>query len=102
MFIFDSTTNRIKQRDVTYTPGLYKIFDEIVVNAADNKQRDSNMDRLEINIDASSNTISVLNNGKGIPVVHHGEHDCYVPTLIFGHLLTGSNFDDEEKVDGKN
>ena len=97
MFIFDSTTSRIKQRDVTYTPGLYKIFDEIVVNAADNKQRDPNMDRLEIDIDATANTISVLNNGKGIPVVLHSEHDCYVPTLIFGHLLTGSNFDDDEK-----
>ena len=27
----------------------------------------------------------------------HKEHKCYVPTLIFGHLLTGSNFDDDEK-----
>ncbi len=97
MFVYDSSANRIKMRDVAYTPGLYKIFDEIVVNAADNKQRDPNMDRLEITIDASSNTISVLNNGKGIPVVMHREHGCYVPTLIFGHLLTGSNFDDDEK-----
>ena len=98
MFIFDSASNRIKQRDVTYTPGLYKIFDEIVVNAADNKQRDPNgMDRLEVTVDSNTNTISVLNNGKGIPIVLHGEHKCYVPTLIFGHLLTGSNFDDDEK-----
>ncbi|KAL3807608.1 hypothetical protein ACHAXA_002546 [Cyclostephanos tholiformis] len=97
MFVYDSSTNRIKQRDVTYTPGLFKIYDEIVVNAADNKQRDPNMDRLEVNVDASTNTISVLNNGKGIPVVMHGEHNCYVPTLIFGHLLTGSNFDDDER-----
>ena len=27
----------------------------------------------------------------------HSEHGCYVPELIFGHLLTGSNFDDDEK-----
>ena len=97
MFVYDSAMNRIRQRDVTYTPGLYKIFDEIVVNAADNKQRDPNMDRLEVTVDANANTISVLNNGKGIPVVMHREHNCYVPTLIFGHLLTGSNFDDDEK-----
>ena len=97
MFVYDASDNRIRQRDVTYTPGLYKIFDEIVVNAADNKQRDLNMDRLEVTVDASANTISVLNNGRGIPVVMHREHDCYVPTLIFGHLLTGSNFDDDEK-----
>lgn len=41
------------------------------------------------------------NNGKGIPVVIHKEENMYVPTLIFGHLLTSSNYDDEEeKVTG--
>lgn len=68
-----------------------------MVNAADNKQRDPNMDKLDIIIDAKANVISVQNNGNGIPVVMHKEHNCYVPTLIFGHLLTGSNFDDDEK-----
>ena len=97
MFVFNSETSRIQLKDVTFTPGLFKIFDEIVVNAADNKQRDPNMDKMEVTVDAASNTISVLNNGKGIPVVMHKEHNCYVPTLIFGHLLTGSNFDDDEK-----
>jgi len=97
MFVFNEETQRIHSRDVTYTPGLYKIFDEIIVNAADNKQRDSSMDRMEVTVDSETNTISVLNNGKGIPVVMHKEHNCYVPTLIFGHLLTGSNFDDDEK-----
>lgn len=67
------------------------------MNAADNKQRDPTMDKLEINVNAEANKISVKNNGKGIPVVHHKEHNCYVPTLIFGHLLTGSNFDDNEQ-----
>ena len=90
MFVLDCATERIAQREITYTPGLYKIFDEIVVNAADNKQRDPKMDRMEVNIDAEAGTISVLNNGKGIPVVVHKEHGCYVPTLIFGHLLTVS------------
>lgn len=41
------------------------------------------------------------NNGKGIPVVIHKEENMYVPTMIFGHLLTSSNYDDEEeKVTG--
>ena len=90
MFVLDASgkSAKIIQKEITYTPGLYKIFDEILVNAADNKQRDPSMDRMEICIDAESNRISVLNNGKGIPVVMHKEHGCYVPTLIFGHLLT--------------
>jgi len=37
----------------------------------------------------------VFNNGKGIPVAIHQEHKIYVPELIFGHLLTGSNYNDE-------
>lgn len=101
MFILDEESGRIKEKNITYTPGLYKIYDEILVNAADNKQRDPSMNSLEIMIDPEENLISVKNNGKGIPVVMHKEHDCYVPTLIFGHLLTGSNFDDnEEKTTG--
>ena len=55
------------------------------------------MDKLDIKINAEENTISVKNNGKGIPIEMHKEHNCYVPTMIFGHLLTGSNFDDDEK-----
>lgn len=78
-------------------PGLYKIFDEIIVNACDNKQRDKSMDTLKVNIDVEKGEISVWNNGKGIPIALHKEHKVYVPELIFGHLLTGSNFDDKKK-----
>nr|NVI79310.1 topoisomerase 2 [Cucujiformia] len=71
------------------------------VNAADNKQRDPKMDCIKIDINAESNTISVYNNGKGIPVVTHKEEKMFVPTMIFGHLLTSSNYNDEEaKVTG--
>lgn len=55
------------------------------------------MDLLEVVIDAEKNLISVKNNGKGIPIVMHSKEKMYVPTMIFGHLLTGSNFDDDEK-----
>jgi DNA topoisomerase-2 len=44
-----------------------------------------------------SNTISIWNNGDGVPVEMHKEEGVYVPELIFGHLLTSSNYDDEEK-----
>lgn len=45
--------------------------------------------------------IRIWNDGKGIPVVHHKVENTYVPTLIFGHLLTSSNYDDtERKVTG--
>lgn len=51
---------------------------------------------------SESNIISIWNNGKGIPVVEHKVEKVYVPALIFGQLLTSSNYDDDEKkVTGK-
>ena len=51
MWIYDVDEEKILQREVSFVPGLYKIFDEILVNAADNKQRDKNMDTIKIEID---------------------------------------------------
>jgi DNA topoisomerase-2 len=53
------------------------------------------MSVIKVNIDKENNEIVIFNNGKGIPVVE-------LPTMIFGHLLTSSNYnDDEMKVTGK-
>lgn len=51
MWLYDSELEAMVQKDITYVPGLYKIFDEILVNAADNKQRDAKMDCIKIDID---------------------------------------------------
>ncbi|XP_010770504.1 DNA topoisomerase 2-alpha [Notothenia coriiceps] len=96
LWVYDEVLG-LNSRDVTFVPGLYKIFDEILVNAADNKQRDKSMNCIKINIDVENNTISVWNNGKGIPVVQHKVEKVFVPALIFGQLLTSSNYDDDEK-----
>ena len=97
-------TRRIVERPVTFVPGLYKIVDEILVNAADNKRRDPTMSSLKVDINRETGEIAVRNDGKGIPVEKHVEHGIYIPELIFGHLLTGENFDDEEErvVGGRN
>lgn len=69
----------------------------MLVNAADNYQRDRKMNVLKVQLHAEEGWVSVQNNGKGIPVEIHKEEKIYVPELIFGHLLTGSNYNDEEK-----
>ncbi|OQR97211.1 DNA topoisomerase II [Thraustotheca clavata] len=97
MWVFDEEEKKMVNKKITFCPGLYKIFDEIIVNACDNKQRDKSMDTLKVTFDQETGAISVWNNGRGIPVVEHKEHKVYVPELIFGHLLTGSNFDDNKK-----
>lgn len=95
LWVFEN--DRMVHRPVSYVPGLYKIFDEIIVNAADNKVRDPGMDVIKVDLDIENNSISVYNGGRGIPIEMHSEEKVYVPELIFGHLLTSSNYDDEEK-----
>ncbi len=80
------------QKKIKYVPGLYKIFDEILVNAADNYQRDKKMTKIDVRIDKDE--VTILNDGKSIPVQIHKIHKIYVPELIFGHLLTSSNYED--------
>jgi len=45
-WVFDEGVGMVN-RKVEFVPGLYKIFDEILVNAADNKQRDDSMDTIK-------------------------------------------------------
>lgn len=97
LWVYDDATDGLVYRPVTYVPGLYKIFDEILVNAADNKQRDPSMNTVKVDIDVERNSISIYNNGDGVPVEMHQVEGVYVPELIFGHLLTSSNYDDTVK-----
>ncbi|KAH8920847.1 type II DNA topoisomerase [Atractiella rhizophila] len=99
MWVFDDESKKMVYRNITFVPGLFKIVDEILVNAADNKQRDPTMDTIKVEI--SEEEISVYNNGRGIPIKIHEKEKIYIPELIFGHLLTSSNYnDDEKKVTG--
>jgi DNA topoisomerase-2 len=50
MWVYDEEQDVMVWKDISFVPGLYKIFDEILVNAADNKQRDPKMDSIKIEI----------------------------------------------------
>lgn len=55
------------------------------------------MDTIKVDIDPGSSKISVYNNGQGIPIEIHANEKVYIPELIFGHLLTSSNYNDDER-----
>lgn len=93
-------TIKMKKKMVEYSPGFMKIFDEILTNATDHSFRDSTVNIIKVDYNKLSGEISVWNNGKGIPVVLHKEHNIYVPELIFGHLLSGSNYNDNDTRTG--
>jgi len=71
MWVFNSETQNMELRKVSFVPGLYKIFDEVMVNAADNKQNDKTMKNIKVVIDREKGEISVENDGRGIPVEIH-------------------------------
>jgi len=110
-WVYNEEDSKIVYKNIKYIPGLYKIFDEVLVNAIDQHVRTENDNKIinkvttiKVNFDIDKNIISVYNNGEGIPIVEHKEHCVYVPELIFGHLLTSSNYDKNEKkiTGGKN
>lgn len=94
-------------RDVNLNPGLYKLFDEILVNAHDHviRTRQRNLELVKnISIHITDDKITVENDGEGIDILEHPEYHVWIPQLIFGELLTSTNYDKEEKklVGGKN
>ena len=95
---------RMVRKECRLVPALGKVFDEILVNASDNRLRHpKTCTRIDVIIDPGDPDsdrepyIRVENDGKGIPVQIHRKENMYVPELLFGHLLTGSNFDDTQK-----
>jgi DNA topoisomerase-2 len=107
-WIWSQETGRMEWRDVAMNPGLFKIFDELIVNALDHvvrqKTAPKNKQVTRIRVTLTPTMFSIYNDGEGIPVATHPEYKVMVPELIFGHLLTSSNYDEKEEkiVGGKN
>jgi DNA topoisomerase-2 len=106
----------LTRRNITYIPGLYKLFDEGMVNMRDHVVRQAQavadgkpdalpVTTLEVEIDPADGTIHMTNDGNGIDIAQHPEHKLWVPEMIFGHLRTSTNYDENKKekiVGGKN
>jgi DNA topoisomerase-2 len=103
---------RMEQRDSTVVMGLYKVLDELLTNAADNVQRTrdkaltvpTTVLTKTIKVEVKGDTVSVYNDGQGIPVVEHTKEKKLIPTMIFGTLRTSENYRDNDNkiIGGKN
>jgi DNA topoisomerase-2 len=112
-YIFND--DKIVSKEFQYIPGLYKLFDEGIVNCRDHVIRQAQavkdnienalpVSNIEITIDADG-TIHMYNDGNGIDVAEHPEYKIWIPEMIFGHLRTSTNYDEKKKekiVGGKN
>lgn len=100
MFIYDVDDVKMVMSEISYTPGLLKLIDEVISNIADEFRRKDNMGLTEAEIEFTrSGHFRIKDNG-GIPVVKHKTANMYVPAFIFSSLRTGSNYDDTEERDG--
>ena len=102
---------KIVQKNMIHLPGLYKLFDEGIVNCRDHVIRMKNniakpntLQVTYIHITINNGTITMTNDGNGIDIAEHPEYKIWIPELIFGHLRTSTNYDKSEKkiVGGKN
>jgi DNA topoisomerase-2 len=115
-YIYDEATKKMVADELTYIPGLLKIFDEVIVNAIDHcmrlradeekgKEDIKHVKNIKVTIDKVSGRITIMNDGNGVDIKKHSSYgDLWIPELIFGELLTSTNYDKgEEKIwGGKN
>jgi DNA topoisomerase-2 len=116
MWVLEELNNEIKivEKNIKYIPGLFKLFDEGIVNCRDhfirmqqaiknNTENTLPVTFIDITIESNGNII-MMNDGNGIDIVQHPEYNIWIPELIFGHLRTSTNYNKNEKkiVGGKN
>ena len=95
-WVYDPTTKKMSKRKLSYIPALVKIFSEILDNAIDEHRRAPQvLDSIRVEFDPDG-TISVADNGRGIPVEVHPQTGKYVAETVFSNLRAGSNFNDSE------
>jgi len=103
MWVLDEENDKFVKSDILFSPGLYKIFDEIIVNAYDHTVRTKECKNIKVEVDKTTGSISVWNDGPGIEVEYHSEFKTYVPEMIFGNLRTSSTYEEKGRiVGGKN
>ena len=108
----DNGETKIVKKNINIIPGLYKLFDEGIVNCRDHVARMAGLEKNKQNVPVSyidisiseDGVITMINDGNGIDVAKHPEYDIWIPEMIFGHLRTSTNYDKDEKkiVGGKN
>lgn len=93
----DENRISLEKKSFRVSPALLRCFLEILYNATDNKERDTkDVKQSEISINIVDDRITIKNNGAVIPIKLDETEGVYNHTMIFGTLLTGSNYDDSE------
>lgn len=103
-WLYDFNSKKMFNKVIDFVPGCERIFLEILSNASDNigRSRRANIDPGCIEITMNERTISVKNYGLPIPIEIHPEEKIYIPQMIFGSLLSSSNYEIDRHESGTN
>lgn len=97
-YVFENNTIQFKNIKGANI-GLERLFIEILTNAIDNvwnsRQKRIDCTFIKVHIKKDGTTI-IKNDGLLIPISISEKYKIYNPELIFGHLLTSSNYDDSK------
>lgn len=111
LWVYNNEISKIQLKPIKYIPGLYKLFDECLVNTRDhmirmeqNTESEYKVSYINVNINNETGLITIINDGEGIDILKHPETDLWIPEMIFGHLRTSTNYNktEEKIVGGKN
>jgi DNA topoisomerase-2 len=113
MWCMDDTNSKIIEKNIKYIPGLFKLFDEGIVNCRDHVMRmkeeaskniENTIQVSEISITIENDLFTMINDGNGLDVAIHPVNQLWIPELMFGHMRKSRNFNKDEKkiVGGKN
>lgn len=102
-WIIDQESGKMNCKNVDVVPGLLKIFNEIIDNSID-VAIDTNFERgnkIKVNIDSKS--VTVTDNGIGIPVKAFSKDDPRtIPEIAWTTLRSGTSFGDNREKIGTN
>jgi DNA topoisomerase-2 len=87
----------IVDQTITLPVAVERLFIEILSNASDNvdRSRRANVDPGTITVHVDANYVLIRNGGLVIPITIHPTYNIHTPELIFGNLLTSSNYSKE-------
>lgn len=94
---------KILSKNIKYSEGLFRIFNEVLSNAIDNtwrsEQKGVKTTKICVNINKETGETSIENDGLHIRVDEMNDKGKkqYLPYIIFGQLLSSSNYNDKEE-----
>ena len=103
-WIYNFETKKIENKIIDFVPGCERIYLEILTNASDNIGRSNrkNINSGNIEVIMEDQWIKIKNYGLPIPIEIHPENNIYIPQMIFGSLLTSSNYEVDRHEAGTN